>query len=626
MNGGRAGRGAGSGVGLLVSVLLLVAMLFAGCAASPPLPAEPVGRGDTAGVQRQLRAFIENELSAHDVAGLSIALVDDQRIVWAEGFGWADVAARQPALPTTLYRVGSISKLFTDTAAMQLVAQRRLDLDAPIEQVLPWFRIGTAWPGSGPITLRHLMSHHAGLPRDTAAGMWLASAPAPGHDFRAMLRGLADEQTDAPPGRAFGYSNIGIDLVGAMLEARAGLPFESYLQSAVLDPIGMQGARFGAAPPEVPAMARGHFAGQPRAEPALRDVPAGGLSASVVDLARFLMLQFAAGRGADGAPVLPASQQAAMLERQFASAALDADFSVGLGWMLTTFGTDTVRGGGPVAHHAGATLYFRSQMMMLPAHRLGVVVAANDGAAGARVNRIAQRALALLLEAKSGIRQPVARPGFEPVAQPWSADDRRQLRERCAGDYVTLAGPVSLRAEGEGLSAELDGRTVEVQEGREGRFGLRYRMWGLLPVALGPLSAMGFECGRIEGRQVLTAVLDGERMLVGERIAAGTLTEAQAAAWVGRYRPQIGADEIATLAADGDVRIRWADRRLWVEYRLHEAFGGTRVRALLVPMGEDALRVVGPLADSGPVARLIASEPALRRFRFSGWTFERVAD
>lgn len=612
---------------VVTGLLLFVVVFFAGCAAQPPLPAEPVGQGDIAAVQRQLRAFIEHELRSSDAAGLSVALVDNQRIVWAEGFGWADAATRQPALPTSLYRVGSISKLLTDTAAMQLVAQGRLNLDAPVEQALPWFRIGTAWPGAGPITLRHLMSHHSGLPRDMSGGMWLANAPAPERDFRAMLRGLADEQVDAPPGLAFGYSNVGIDLVGAMVEARSGQPFEAHVQSAVLDPIGMSGARFSAAPPAVPAMARGHFAGQPRAEPALRDVPAGGLSASVVDLARFLMMQFAEGRGTDGAPVLPAPQQAAMLERQFAQAPLDADFSVGLGWMLTTFGTDTVRGGGPVAHHAGATLYFRSQMMMLPAHRLGVAVASNDGAAGPLVNRIAQRALALLLEAKSGIRQAAATPGFEPAAQPWSDDERRQWRERCAGDYVTVAGPVSLRADGDRLAAGIDGRSIEVLEGREGRFGLRYRVLGLLPVALGPLSAMGFECRSIEGRPVLIAVQDGERMLVGQRVAAGTISAAQAAAWVGRYRPQIAADEIPTLAADGDVLVRWAEGRLWVEYRLHEAFGGARVRALLAPIDERTMRVIGPLADTGPVATLVASEPtAARRFRFSGWVFERVGE
>ena len=91
---------------------------------------------------------------------LSIALVDDQRIVWARGFGFADAAGTVPASADTVYRVGSVSKLFTDLAVMQLVEQGRLDLDAPVSRLLPEFT--PVNPFKVPITLRHLMSHRAG--------------------------------------------------------------------------------------------------------------------------------------------------------------------------------------------------------------------------------------------------------------------------------------------------------------------------------------------------------------------------------------------------------------------------------------------------------------------------------
>lgn len=599
--------------------ILFAGLLLAGCA-STPRPAEPVPRDDLAAVQRQLQAYIGHELAAHQLAGLSIALVDGPRTVWAQGFGWADAAAKVPAGPDTLYRVGSISKLFTDTAAMQLVAQGRLALDAPVQRTLPWFRIGTAWPEAGPITLRQLMSHHAGLPRDMDGGMWLKAAPPPGRDFRAMLRGLAQAQVDAPPGLVFGYSNVGLDLVGAMVEAASGEPFEQRLQRAVLEPLGLREARFSAELPALPAMARGHFKGEPQDEPALRDVPAGGLSASVSELARFVSAQFAG-----GSTLLPEPERRAMLQRQFGEAALDADFRVGLGWMLTTFGTDTVHGGGPVAHHAGATFYFRSQLMMLPEQGLGVVVAANDGAAGDVVNRVAQRALALLLEARTGIRQQAATPGFEPAAQPWSAAQWQALREACAGDYMTLAGPVSLRPAGGRLKALAGERELELREGADGRFGLGYRLLGLLPVSLGPLASMGFECRRIDGRQVLLAVQDGERLLAGERLPEARLPP-EAETWPGRYRAQVAPGEVMSLAPPGEVRVLRADGRLWAVYRLHPAFGGVPVRAPLQPISARAARLAGPLADTGPVAELISLPGAAPQVRFSGWTFERIGD
>lgn len=599
--------------------VLAAGLLLGGCA-SPPLPAEPVSRDDFGAVQRQLQTYIEHELAAHRLAGLSIALVDGQRTVWARGFGWADAAARVPAGPDTLYRVGSISKLFTGTAAMQLVAQGRLSLDAPVQHTLPWFRIGSAWPEAGPITLRHLLSHHAGLPRDMAAGMWLKAAPPPERDFRAMLRGLPEAQADAPPGQVFGYSNVGLNLVGAMVEAAAGEPFEQRVQRSVLEPLGLREARFSAELPALPAMARGHFKGEPQDEPALRDVPAGGLSASVAELARFVSAQFAG-----GVVLLPPAEQRAMLQRQFGQAALDADFAVGLGWMLTTFGTDTVRGGGPVAHHAGATFYFRSQLMMLPEHGLGVVVAANDGAGGDVVNRVAQRALALLLEARTGIRQRAARPGFEPAGQAWSAAQWRAVRDACAGDYMTLAGPVSMRDDGTRLRADLGGRELELREGADGRFGLGFRLLGLLPIPLGPLSTMGLECRRIEGRQVLLVVQDGERLLAGERLPEPRLPPA-AEAWLGRYRPRLLPGELNSLGPPGEVRVLRADGRLWAEYRLHPAFGNALVRAPLHPIAPRAVRILGPLADSGPVARVVSEEGAAPQVHFSGWIFDRIGD
>ncbi|WP_088285745.1 serine hydrolase [Ideonella sp. A 288] len=603
---------------------LALSVLLAACASAPPRP-EPVPRDDLDGVQRQLGTYIAHELAQQSLAGLSIALVDDQRIVWASGFGWADASAQVPATPQTRYRVGSISKLFTDTAAMQLVAQGALDLDAPVQRTLPWFRIGSAWPQAGDITLRQLMTHHAGLPRDMAGGMWLQEAPSPSHDFRAMLHSLADSQVDAPPGQMLMYSNVGLDLVGAMIEAGSGEPFEQRLHRTVFTPLGLRNAQFSAAVPDVDGMARGHYQGKPQREPALRDVPAGGLNASVTDLGRFLMMQFANGRNAVGEVVLPAEQQAAMLERQNADVPLDADMRIGLGWMLTTFGTDTVRGGGPVAHHGGATMYFRSQLMMLPQHKIGVVVASNDGAAGNSVNRIAQRALALLLEARTGIRQTVHVPGFTPAARAWPPEQWLAVRTTCAGDYMTLAGPVSLVPDGQHMIALAGGRRLELLEGEAGRFGLRYRLAGLLPIELGTLSKMGFECRQVQGRQVLIAVLDDERIVAGEKLPPASLPS-YVARWTGSYKPRLAEGETASLSTANEVRVFQSEGRLWVQYKMHRAFGGGAQVALLQPISQTAARAVGPLADVGAMVQIEDRNGETPRVRFSGWTFDRVGD
>ena len=126
---------------------------------------------------RQLEPWIAAEVKAKKLPALSIVLVDDQRIVWARGFGFADGARMVPATADTVYRVGSVSKLFTDLAVMQLVEQGRLDLDAPVSGILPEFT--PVNPFKIPITLRHLMSHRAGLVREPPVGHYFDPSPPP---------------------------------------------------------------------------------------------------------------------------------------------------------------------------------------------------------------------------------------------------------------------------------------------------------------------------------------------------------------------------------------------------------------------------------------------------------------
>jgi len=105
------------------------------------------------------------------ITGLSVALVDDQEMVWSEGFGYADKANGVAATPDTLYMVASISKLFTASAIMQLAEAGKIDIDQPVQTYVPEFSINSRFPEAGPITPRTLMTHHAGLPSDITNGM-----------------------------------------------------------------------------------------------------------------------------------------------------------------------------------------------------------------------------------------------------------------------------------------------------------------------------------------------------------------------------------------------------------------------------------------------------------------------
>jgi CubicO group peptidase (beta-lactamase class C family) len=329
--------------------VLLLTIGVAGCSGAPPRP-DPVGRGDYAKVAEYVSALARHEMKKRDVAGLSIALVDDQRVVWAEGFGYADKAGNVPASPDTVYRVGSISKLFTATAAMQLAERGTMNIDRPLGDYLPGFSIRTRFVGAAPVTPRSIMTHHSGLPSDYLKGMWTRDP----ESFTGVADRLKDEYAANPPGTVFSYSNLGVTLLGDAIGKAAGRDFASQVRDEILLPLGMTRSSFSPSVDRSPFGAKGYRKGKEAEDPPLRDVPAGGLNSSVLDLSRFVRMVLAEGKTGDRRIVKPETV-AEMLRPQNIDVPLDLDFRVGLGWMLGGLGDIDIRNAGPVAHHAGAT-------------------------------------------------------------------------------------------------------------------------------------------------------------------------------------------------------------------------------------------------------------------------------
>jgi CubicO group peptidase (beta-lactamase class C family) len=596
---------------LFVRSLSLVGLLtcLTACSA-PPQQTAKLSRGDINAATHRLQTFIRQEMKAARVAGLSVALVSDQQVVWAQGFGWADEAAKQPATPQTLYRVGSISKLFTATAVMQMAEQGRLNVDAPVQQVLPEFQIRSRFASSPPITPRQLLTHHAGLPRDLGHGMWTTNP----ERFTAVTGLLANQEASYPPQTVFAYSNLGFDVLGHVVERLAGVPFENYLQQSLLNPLGMGASSFTAAMPHGARMAKPHNKGQVAAEPPLRDVPAGGLNTSVLDLGRFLSMVFAQGRVGERS-VLQPHTVAAMLSVQNADVALDLGFRNGLGWMLSTLGEGSLQGAGVVAHHGGATVNFRSQLYALPEHKLGVVVLSNDAAAQQAVNRIAVKALALLLETQSGITQP---PKVKPVEEKQGWTD--QAMQAIEGDYTTVLGHVRVSRKGSVLQAEAFGRTFKLQPLQGHQLGLRYSVLGLFPVSLGELDFVAISTRRVAGREVLVARSGDQDMLLGEKIKP-LFNMPMPEQWVGRY-------EFLNRTADdpfqGEVTVESVRGFFLARIKDFEAAGLPPAMPLLPISATEAL-VMGPLNGLGETARYSVVEGE-SRIEFSGYVLRRISN
>jgi CubicO group peptidase (beta-lactamase class C family) len=585
-------------------------LILAACGTAPQRP-ETVARNDLEPVKAYVGQLARYEIEKNQIAGMSIALVDDQQVVWATGFGEADKASGRPASAETIYRVGSVSKLFTAAAAMQLAEQGRLGLDRPLKDALPEFAIHSHFDGANPITPRNLMTHHSGLPRDFTKGMFTKN-PEP---FTALVRHIRASDAAYPPDLLFSYSNVGVALLGHAIQNTSGVPFVDFVQQSLLDPMGMRSARFEAGIATSAQMAKPYRKGVLVDEPALRDLPAGGLNASVLDLSRFLSMVFADGRAGDRQVLKPESVRE-MLRPQNTDIPLDFNFHNGLGWMLSTLGDSTIQGAGPVAHHAGAMINYRAQMYALPEHKLGVVVLANSASAGRSIDRVATETLKLALEAKTGIRQPKPEK-IAPAAQPWSADRMQAY----VGDYTSQFGHVRIRLDGASLRADALGRTFNLVPRANGLLGIEYKLLGLMAIDLGPIDAIGFELRRIAGRNVLVASAGSQDMLLGERIAPPK----DIAPW----RKRLGRYEIANAGDDHTFveRIVLLEERgfLMVDLTVTDQVGPPQ-RLVLQPLSEHTAVLLGPLADGGGTLRCATAMDKVEQCSFAGYALKRVAD
>src|SRR5690606_1014997 len=377
---------------------VLCCLIFA--AAERAAAQERIGpRADYAGVAAALERFIDHEMRDKGLPAVSVALVDDQEIVWARGLGYARPADSVPATAETVYRVGSVSKLFTAIGVMQLVERGVLDLDGRVGRWLEDFR--PANPFDTPISLRHLMAHRSGLVREPPTGNYFDDT---GADLGATVASLNTTALVYEPGTRTKYSNAGIAVVGRVLEAVTAEPFARQLDAAVLEPLGMRSSAFEPRP-ELKARlaAAGMWTYDGRAFDApvfeLGMAPAGSMYSTVTDLGRSLSMLFADGRAASGEQVLSRESLEEMWRPQFAEPGAMAGY--GLGFVVSTL--DGHRRVG----HGGAIYGFATALAALPDQKLGVVAVTTVDAANAVTDRIADAALRLMLAARQGLPLPV---------------------------------------------------------------------------------------------------------------------------------------------------------------------------------------------------------------------------
>jgi CubicO group peptidase (beta-lactamase class C family) len=366
----------------MVSVIALAVFAlpaaFAGAPEAAPVAAAaaPVAVPLTAAdANSWLDGYLPYALKTGDIAGAVVAIVKDGEVLTERGYGYADVAAKKPVDPKlTLFRPGSVSKLFTWTAVMQLVEQGKIDLDADVNQYLD-FKI-PAREGK-PITMRNLMQHTAGF-EEQARGVITENPKAPG--FEALLKAWVPERVFAP-GTTPAYSNYGASLAGYIVQRVSGEPFDAYIEKHIFVPLDMAHSTFRQPlPPELaPLMSKGYrtASGEPGGFEIVGPAPAGSLSSPGEDMAHFMIAHLQQGEY-HGQRILAAVTAKMMHDSPLTM--LPPLNRMELGFFETNINGHEVIG------HLGDTEYFHTSLHLFMTENVGFYASFNslgkEGAAG----------------------------------------------------------------------------------------------------------------------------------------------------------------------------------------------------------------------------------------------------
>ncbi|HEY2035335.1 MAG TPA: serine hydrolase [Rhizomicrobium sp.] len=382
--------------GLLLAAVAATSAVFAAQPTTGPAPLPAPAGAPTATVvappaaptqthemtEQDLHTFFDGmvpyALHAADIAGATFAIVKDGHIIFAQGYGYADIKSKKPVIADqTLFRPGSVSKLFTWTSVMQLVEQHKLDLDADVNTYLD-FKIPEKF--GKPITLRNIMTHTSGF-EESISELFLQKASQQ-YPLGQYLQKHMPERI-FPPGKVVAYSNYATTVAGYIVQRVSGEPFDQYVANHIFKPLGMNNSSFTQLPP--PALLKNLATGykqasDPKPVPfeVVEAAPAGSLSSTATDMARFMMAHLNGGQY-DGARILKPETVKQMHSLNYVLAPGLNGFDLGF--------YQENRNGHQIIGHGGDTEVFHSDLHLITDANVGFFMSMNSvGKEGAAEN------------------------------------------------------------------------------------------------------------------------------------------------------------------------------------------------------------------------------------------------
>lgn len=342
-------------------------------------------------------ARLAQDVSEDSIGSMSAGVVVRDDVVWAKGFGWADIEKQLPADEETIYRTGSISKSFTAVLMMQMVEKGYFKLDDPVEKYFPEIiDLADKPEDADPITFRHLASHTSGLSREP--NLKGAASGSINQWEDKILASIPETSYRTLPGEKFSYSNIGFGILGLAVSRAVGEPFMDLVEEHIFNPLGMENSFFILTESHIAHLAMGYAVGRkgtvnadfPAQEHAGRGykVPNGGIYSTVGDLAKFV----AAMTGASPDKIFSEQTRREILRRQTP----EGGSGYGLGFLRQKDKDGFISVG-----HGGSVAGYNANMVFDPESKIGVIILRNYNRGKTNLGRSARELLKELVSLKN---------------------------------------------------------------------------------------------------------------------------------------------------------------------------------------------------------------------------------
>ena len=462
---------------LIVIAVIVTGAVVAGILFWPSGPRKPaeIPLGDYSYAIEYTDYRIDKLMQEYDLPSVCVALIDDQSVVYKQAYGLANVEQSTPATLDTVYKLGSITKLFTGIEIMRLFEEGLVDLDAPITDYLPDFSINSRFSSSEPITIRSILTHRSGLPRNSTLLEWYwESRP----DVLETLTASLSETYQAFPVRyRYKYSNIGYNVLGRIIEVMRGVEPPSqnsaggwpyYMKNVILNPIGMNNTAFGSdsllyGTDSRLNTAMGYYwedgKNKPHDQYDIIDLASGNMQSTMQDMIEFVKYILGIG-DANENPIISRDTLWSMFEEQYTEPRDPK--TTGLTWF-----TDRKQLGELVVLHSGTNQGFISMIALMPEKKLGFIIFSNSSRFEDVQNQLTFDILGLMLETKYGIPPVHAEP-------PEEVDVSRDTLERYAGKYILNGEIIEVIVSGDQAKLIYQGQKINMVPISQSRFRLSH--------------------------------------------------------------------------------------------------------------------------------------------------------